>query len=484
MSVIGLDVGTSRIKAVRFGHDWDVADSESAPSPVLRSAGGRCEQDMLEVWRHAGQVLAAVVARSHDSIDLVAITAQGDGCWLVDTHGAPSGPAILWNDNRATAIVGGWQSDGPLDAAFEISGCYGAPGLASAQLRWLQDHAPEQLAHSATLLSCGSWIYAQLTGRLVLESTDAANPFFDARSRRYDPALLALFGLDHAQHLLPEVVSGSDRIAGLTRSAAARIGLPAGTPIAIAPYDVPASAIGTGTTRPGTAFGILGTTLCLGVVADDPALSRPANGLTLPGTDTDRWLIAYATLIGTEVLDWTARLLALESAQAVVDLAATSTSDHLPLVLPYLSPAGERSPFLDHAVRGSIHELDITHTPADLAQAAFNGLTLVVLDCLRAAGAPPHSLALCGGGAGSRTWCQDISDATAIPVTLADVSEVGARGAALSGATDLGWFPDLDAAAHAVVHPGRTLEPQPGRTAHYEDLYTHFLATRNNELRS
>lgn len=477
MSVIGLDVGTSRIKAVRFDDTWTAVDSEAEPATVLHGPRGRSEQDMGEVRSAAFRVLRAVAGRSPDAVDVLAVTAQGDGTWLVDAEGEPVGPALLWNDSRSRDQVAGWHRDGTLEQAFRISGCYGAPGLANAQLRWLAEHDAERLAAADTVLSCGSWIHLALTGRRVLEESDAANPFADARIRRYDDGLLELFGLTEHRRLLPPMVGDGDRIAGLTPAAAERLGLPAGTPVAACPYDILTAAIGTGAVEVGQAYAVLGTTLCIGTASADPRLDRAPNGMSLPGARAGQWLIAYATLVGTEVLDWAARMLGVASAAEVVALSGTSFRPDPPLVLPYLSPGGERSPFLDPDIRGSIHGLEISHTPADLARGVLDGLTLAVVDCLAAAGGA-ESIALCGGGARSRLWCQAISDAAGRPVTLPDTDEVGARGAAMTGAVAAGLVGTLGEAVRLAVPPGEELVPDPAATARYAEAYERLLAVR------
>lgn len=474
MSVIGLDVGTSRVKAVRFDASWQAADSEAEATAVIRTDDGRCEQDMDEVWAGVVRVLTAITQRSADPIDLVAVTAQGDGCWLVDAHAQPVGNALLWNDNRAAGIVEGWRTDGTLDGAFRISGCLGAPGLANAQLRWLLEHEPDRVDRAARLLSCGSWVFAKLTGRLVLEQSDAANPFLNATSGRYDESLLDAFGITGLRRLLPPAVAGADRVAPLTASS---LGLPTGTPIALAPYDVAATAVGSGAVEAGSAFAILGTTLCIGVVSDDPMLSRAPNGMTLPGAEPNTWLLACATMMGTEVLDWAARLLGLADAEAVTALAAESRRTDLPLVLPYLSPAGERSPFLDPGMRGGVLGLDINHTRADVARAIVDGLTLAVLDCLHGTG-KPQSLALSGGGSQSALWCQSICDAANVPVIRPDTAEVGARGAALVGATDAGMFASIGDAVARAVRAGHVHQPDPVRAARYAESYARYVDAR------
>lgn len=477
MSVIGLDLGTSRVKAVRFDSTWRAVDTEAETTIVQRSPAGECEQDMAAVWAAAARVIHAVAARSPDGVDLLALTAQGDGCWLVDAHGEPLRPAILWNDNRGSAIIDQWDRDGRLEQAFRINGCWGAPGLAHAQLRWLDHHQPHTLAGASRLLSCGSWIYQQLTGRQVLEVSDAANPFLAARTRTYDPTLLDLFELVQYRRLLPELVSGPDRVAPLLGHRAHDLGLPVGTPVALAPYDVVATALGTGTLHAGEAFAVLGTTLCVGMMAADPALNRTPNGMTLPGPTTDSWLLAYATLNGTEVLDWTAATLGLADVTELLSLAATAQPGGQPLMLPYLSPAGERSPFRDSTAQGSLHGLTSRHSRADIARAALDALTLAVRACLEAAGRP-QGLALAGGGARSELWSQAISDATGLPVTGPDTPEVGARGAVLTAAVDADMINSLDDAAAVAIRPGRTYTPNRDETERFSMLYHNFQAVR------
>ena len=478
MSAIGLDLGTSRVKAVRFDATWHAVDQEAEATLVERPRPGWSEQRMPEVWAAAARVLQAVAQRSPDAIELIAITGQGDGCWLIDAPGEPIGPALLWNDGRATEVLAQWERDGTLATAFRINGCYGSSGLANAQLRWLAEHEPGALRRATHLLSCSSWIYLQLTGRRVLDTSEAANPFLDAETGRYDPTLLGLYGLADYGGLLPEIVTGADRIAPLRADTAASLGLVAGTPVALTPYDVVTSTIGTGITRPGQGVAILGTTVCPAVVRDTPSLDRAPNGITLPAGAPRRWLVAFPTMVGTEVLDWATSLLGLRHIDDLMALASTAetlASDR-PLLLPYLSPAGERSPFLHPGIRGSLHGLTTAHTRADIARSTVDGLSLAVRDCVAVAGGAT-TIALAGGGARSELWASTIADATGSTVACPDTAEVGARGAVLVGATDLGQFTDIDQAV-AVVSPGHTHAPDLSLAAVYDELFARYRDTR------
>jgi erythritol kinase (D-erythritol 1-phosphate-forming) len=475
VSTIGLDLGTSRVKAVRFSDDWRIEDSHGEPTTVSRPHPGWSEQHMESVWQAASRALAAVAAAD---VSLVAVTAQGDGCWLVDAAGEPVRPAILWNDNRAASQVDEWEADGTLDRAFRYTGCDGAPGLANAQLRWLAEHEPAALDRASALLSCSSWVFSRLTGERVQHVSDLHNPFLDACTGRPDDELLACFGLPWARELLPPAVTGSGAVHPLRGPLAEQLGLPAATSVVLAPYDVVCSAIGVGAVRPGDTAAILGTTLCVTAAATGPRLDRPRGGMSLPVGAGQCWQIAYATLAGTQVLDWMTVLLGLPDAAALFGLAGQAGGTELPLLLPYLSPAGERAPFRDSAARGALIGLTHDHGPAELARATVDGLTVTVLDCLRAAAVAPTRLALSGGGAHSDSWCQILSDATGLTVTAPDIPEPGARGAALAGAVSQGRYADLEQACAAAVRPGRSYQPRVEQRPHFEHLYRRLLAAR------
>lgn len=477
MSSVGLDVGTSRVKAVRFDDRLVPVDVADEATQVLVGPGGRREQDLEQVWSAARRVLGAVVARADDDpVSLVALTAQGDGTWLVDADGRPCGTALLWNDSRAAGVVEAWAADGVLAEAFAISGSWGAPGLASGQLRWLREHEPERLRRARWLLSCGSWVHHRLTGELVLERSEAANPFCRAGDRTYSDELLALFDLGAERRLLPEVVAGSTAVAPLTATAAAQVGLRAGTPVVLAPYDVLTAAAGTGAVAPGDAMAVLGTTLCVGVVSDDPRLGREPAGMTLPVGPPEASLVAYATLTGTEALDWVARLLGVRDAAAAVELAAEA-GDDVPLFAPYLSPAGERAPFLDPGAAAGLHDLRGEHGPAEVARAALEGLTLAVADCVEAAGGAAR-LALCGGGARSDLWCRLIAEATGTAVTRGDVTEVGALGAVLHGLVALGHHDDLLSARAGLAHREQSFVADPAGSERWAERLARLRSVR------
>lgn len=480
MGVVGIDAGTSVVKAVLFDDDWTVVRTAERAVTVDRPHPGWAEQDPLAVIDAVCAVVQDATSGPGPDVDVLAVTAQGDGCWLVDSDGAPVRPAMLWNDARAAEVVQRWDDDGLLLKAFRRTGSYGFAGLAHAQLAWLAEHEPDAATRAETLLSCGSVVHAALTGRRVLDVSEASNPFLAADGSGYDDELLADLGLGWARRLLPDVVSGADRLGELAAGPAERLGLRTGIPAVIAPYDVVAVALGMGAMTPTSAMTVLGTTLAVGVASPDAATDRAPSGSALDLGAGEEWMLLYATLAGTEVLEWARRLLGLPDAAAVVRLAAgAQASASTPLVLPYLSPAGERTPFRDPLARGAILGLELTHTPADLARGVLEGLTLAVADCIEASGAHPQRLVLSGGGSRSDAWCQLVADTCAVSVERGAGDQVGALGAAMVGAVTAGRYPDVAVATTDAVLPGRVFTPDETQVRRLASAGERFHAARS-----
>ncbi|MEU9836193.1 FGGY-family carbohydrate kinase [Streptosporangium sp. NPDC048047] len=484
MAAICVDAGTTVVKAVGYddaGAEIAIARQETG---VSRPAPGHAEQDMNTVWAAVAHTVRAVAGRltgaSAGAVDFVAVTAQGDGAWLVGPDGEPTGPAILWNDGRAAATVDAWNRSGAAERAFRVNGSAAASGLPHAILTWLREHDPERLERSAALLTCGGWIFSRLTGEVAADESDASAPFMDLRARAYSPELLASFGLEWAARLLPEPRGDAHRVAPLTASAAASLGLPAGTPVVMAPYDIVSTAVGAGAVGEGRACSILGTTLCTETIVAEPDLDGPAVGITIaaPGG----YLRAFPTFAGVEVINWVCRLLGLPGPAALGELAAASPPGAGGLAfLPYLSPAGERAPFCDPLARGSFLGMSFDHDREHIARAVFEGLTFVVRDCLDAFGPGVRELRVCGGGSASDLWLRMIADVTGLPVLRPADAEVGARGAFLVGLTATGAAADLEEAAGRHVRLRDAVRPRPGS---YETLYRDFLALRDTAARS
>ncbi|ACZ43370.1 carbohydrate kinase FGGY [Thermobaculum terrenum ATCC BAA-798] len=469
--LIGVDAGTSVVKAVAFSEQGEVLGIEAESNRVLSPAPGLFEQDQAELISKVGQVVSRLTSRLPHRVEVIGITAQGDGLWLLDRNGDPLGHAILWLDSRAIPVVERWLEEGVVEAVARRHGNVLFPGASASILAYLDRHEPERLAAAGAALYCKDVLVHALTGAVATDPSDASLPFLDVRSRRYDEDIVRLCGLSAWRHLLPPVDPLPGPLRALNRKGAALLGLPQGTPVHAGPFDLPACALGLGLRRDvGEALVILGTTLACEVVVDSPPSPTCLGGMTLCFVDPDRWLRAMPAMVGTACLDWLTRLLGLRPQDLDSHLDASPIGARGVMVLPHLSPGGERAPVLDMRARGVLAGLHLHVERADLVRALCEGIACTARHCLESAGWSGGPIYLCGGGARSQRLCQLLADVLGHPVLVPRVQEAGARGAAIAAGIALGgisfdeWRVSID-----------VVEPNEDCRQHYLQLYEQHL---------
>ena len=480
MVAISVDAGTSLVKSVAFADDGTELFVARRAVPIARPQPGWSEQDMHAVWQAVEETIREVVEHVGHDVRFLSLTGQGDGCWLIDNDGETVGPAILWNDSRATAFVEQWYQDGTLEQAFRLNGNVVFPGAQSAILRWLYEHDPQRIKRARMAFYCKDWLALKLTGVAGTDESDASFPFFAIRARAYAPELLHLYGVEWAERLLAPVLPGTKPVGVLSSTAAQSLGLRPGLPVVVAPYDIAATSLGLGAVKPGQALSILGTTLCTEVVTDTIDTSGPPAGLYVCAGLPDRWIRGFASMCGTEAVNWLCQFLGDVEPTALSAMAATIEPGADGVVfLPYLSPAGERAPFLNAHARASLSGFSLEQTREHVARAVLEGLSFVIRECLDASAVQPTELHVCGGGAASDLWCQMIADITRIPVLVSNSAEVGAQGAMFVGLVATGAEQSIESVVLKYAHTRTSYLPNAALTERYEELYRHFLVVRD-----
>jgi erythritol kinase len=470
---LGIDLGTSVVKAALFDDAGEALAVAGHPLELTHDRDGitgAVEQDLEEILDRLGQVVHRVVAEAGVTPELVALTGQGDGCWLTDAEFRLVRPALSWLDGRAAELLGEWTEAGVTERVFRVNGSALFPGAPAPLLTWLDRHEPDALDRATTAGYCKDAAFGRLTGARATDPSDSSMPFGDGTGADYSDEVLELTGLTHRRELLAPIVTPVP-VESLAGTGAELLGLPAGLPVTAGPFDFPACGFGGGLTEIGDALLIVGTTLGCLVHVDhletggEPAGFHVATGV--PG----RWLRAMPAMVGTASLDWLLRLLGV-GVEAVDEALASSPPGARGVeVLPYLATAGERAPFVDPRACGQFTGVRMTTDRHDLVRAMCEGLAYAARHCFEVAGRSGRLVA-CGGGTGSRAWMRVFADVLGVPLELARTPEVGARGAVLVAAGALGQ--KLDAAAWTA--PDSVVEPDPDRHERYSDGYRRYLA--------
>lgn len=468
---LGIDVGTSIAKLALFSENGDVVSAASRSIRLHHPIASQVEQDPNAVIEAIAQTVTEVRADAGvdlSALEVVAVTGQGDGCWLLDADGYPVRPAISWLDARGAEVLADWDRAGITDAIYRINGSGLFPGAQAPLLHWLQEYEPASLDAATTAAYCKDMVFQRLTGVRATDASDSSVPFGNGHGG-YSERALSLCGLEHRADLLAPIVSPLPT-GVISRAGARDVGLRVGAEVWNGPYDIPACAAGAGVRAFGDGLITIGTTLVCQVLTDHLDTSGEIAGLTVATATAGQWIRAMPAMVGTASLDWLLATIGMRHDEIEPVLMATVPGAGGVSVLPYFAPSGERAPFVDSAAAGQFDGVRLTTTRADLVRALCEGLAYAARQCLQAAGLTGRVVA-CGGGSRSPEWLRIFASVLGQPMELARSAEVGARGAVTSALRATGHDVDPD----AWTSPVRVIDPDPAAARYYEEGYQRYL---------
>lgn len=437
---LGLDLGTSELKALLLDEHHAVVGTASAPLSVQRPHPGWCEQHPADWWQALEQVMDHLHHHHPQALARlqgVGLSGQMHGAVLLDARQTVLRPAILWNDGRSTMQCE--QLTAAVPGLHRITGNLAMPGFTAPKLLWVQTHEPAVFAQVNRVLLPKDWLRLQLTGEAASDMSDASGTLWlDTAHRDWSDEVLAACGLDRSH--MPRLLEGSEVSGWLKPQWCQRWGLPARVPVAGGAGDNAASAVGTGMVAAGQGFVSLGTSGVIFLVGSGyrsaPELAVHSFAHALPG----RWHQMAVMLSAASAFGWVTRLTGFASEAELANqlaLMPLQRRDRAPLFLPYLQ--GERTPHNNAKARGVFFGLDSGHEAPDLAYAVIEGVTLGLMDgwcAMGQRGQSGRALTLVGGGARNDTWAHMIASGLNAPIERPR----GAHAAAAIGAARLGWL--------------------------------------------
>jgi xylulokinase len=472
---LGIDLGTSSVKALLIDADQAIIDSASAEVELSRPRQGWSEQDPAD-WIAATETALSALRRDH-AAEMAAVRGIGlsghmHGATLLGADDAVLRPCIMWNDVRSHAEAAQLDAD---PRFRKITGNIVFPGFTAPKLAWVKNNEPEVFAKVRKVLLPKDYLRLWLTGEYISEMSDSAGTsWLDTGARAWSPELLA--ATDLSEDHMPSLVEGSQPGGQLRAEVASRFGMTAGITVAGGAGDNAAAAIGMGTIHDGQAFASLGTS---GVLF-------AANNAYLPNAESavhafchalpDTWHQMGVILAATDSLNWYEKITGVDAADLTKALGETLAGPSGVFFLPYLG--GERTPHNDASIRGVFAGIGHESDRDVLTRSIMEGVCFAFRDCLEAlkeAGTTLERATAVGGGSKSAYWLKLMATVLGIPV---EVPAEGDFGAAF-GAARLGLMaaegadpaaicapPDIE----AVHEPDRNLEPAFG------DAYRRYRA--------
>jgi xylulokinase len=446
---VGIDIGTTSVKAIAADGDGNVIASARVPHPLVINAPEELEHDIEAAWRDGVRNAYADVSKN---VDVLAanVAAMVPSLGALTAEGRAAGPGLLYGDHRG-------RRDGDTDGANPVE-----RGELLGFLAWLRANCPEAERSWPAQAAANH----ALSGRAALDTTTAftAYPLFDGA--KWDDAMVAEVGVTPEQ--LPEIVVGVEP--------AGRVGggddgplLGGGT------IDAMGEQVVAGADNDGDVLVICGTTLITwAVMKGEEWLEQP--GLwTIPHTAPGRLIIGGPSNAGGLFLNWARRLAGVSDGE----VAPLVDPSNVPVWLPYVR--GERTPLHRHDLRASLHGLNLTHTPAHVVRAAYEAAGFVVRHHLDLAGdlIAPKRLIATGGGARVEPWVQALADCTGLPVDVVAVPEGGALGAAFIARCVAGLEATMGDGSR-WARTGRRVEPDAKWQAAADQRYAEFRELSRN----
>jgi xylulokinase len=486
MSLLGIDIGTSGCKTALFTAEGRLLAWAYAEYDVRRPEPGQAELDSVAVWEKVKRAIRQVAATAAEPIQAISFSSFGEGMVPVSQDRRILGPSIIPTlDGRGAEYLPELAARLDAERLYDLNGNALANIYSLTKLKWLQEHQPELYGHTDQFLLWGGFIPFMLGAEPKVDYSLANRTLlFDLTREDWSDELLGWAGLDRSK--LPDTVPSGTVIGEVSKGIAADLGLPPGIPLVAGAHDQCANAVGCGVISEGTAVFGMGTFFCI-----TPAFSqrRAAADMLALGLNTEHHaapglFVSFIYNQGGILAKWFRDTFAAaereQARQTGADIYGQLIAE-MPdrpssvMVLPHFIPTGPPHFIADS--RGVIAGLTAETGRGDILKGVIEGATYYlkeIIEALPSVGIPIDEYRPTGGGAKSDAWVQLCADIMAKPFVRPQVEEAGALGAAIMAGVGGGVFPSFEAGVAAMVHTGRTFEPDARQIGRYAQRFEHY----------
>ena len=492
--VLGMDCGTTNIKAVILSNDGEIIAEASRPSKPIYPGHGMHEQDANEWWKDAADIFKDLIIQAGPErakkLAGICVSSHTVSMLPVDKDGNALRNALIYQDERSNAERHEITRTVGTDRFIRIVGGQPAVAFLPNKILWFKRNEPQLFAKTRFIMQASSFVNYKLTGVFSSDMDQATRTqCLDINTMKWSEVIGDAIGVDLNQ-ILPPLYNIDDIIGTVTKEAEAVTGIPEGTPVLAGCSDAIAAMQATGMCRLGDAGESSGTSSLVFVGSleqsepDVPVVTRPCpiDGIPwvfdAPITTTGatlKWYIekmageerAYCAANGLNIFNYLNEL-ALESEPGSGSL----------IFFPYLM--GERAPLWNDHARGMFIGLSMTTTRSDLIRSVFEGSAFAlrhVIETVRESGGKADVLRVCGGGARSRSWNLIKASVLDMPVYVLDESSGDVPvGDCLIAGHKVGLFPDLEEASRKTIKVKEIIQPDPEWVKVYDKLYPLYVS--------
>jgi xylulokinase len=480
-ALLGIDLGTSSVKAVAVSTTGEILGLGSVEYPILTPEPGWAEQDPEQWWSATTRaVREAIDAAGQPDILAIGFSGQMHGPVLLDTARKPLGHAIIWADQRGASVLSEIEERVERRVLATVCGTAPAAGFLISTLFWLRRFDRARFDQLGTVLLPKDYLRFRLCGDLATDPSDAAaTGLFDVANLVWADAVIEK--LEMPIEIFPEIRDSVEVAGKLTVKAGQALGLRSGIPVAMGSADQPAQAVGNGLFEPGRGSVTIGTGGQIFLPMAAPLVDPKARLHTFCHADRRRWYLLGAMLAAGMALRWLRQTLSGGTVSySEMDRWAEKIEPGCEglFFVPYL--VGERSPIMDPKARGSFVGLTLRHQASHLVRALLEGVAFSlrqIVEAMEETGATVDDWIVSGNGLASPLWRQILADVLGRPLLRGsdeNSAERAAVGAAIQGGIAAGLLKGFEEAKKFAPVFAQVTEPNQERAERYEDAFARY----------
>ncbi len=472
---IGIDLGTSSVKAILVNESGEVIKSSTKTYPLLNPKPLWFEQNPNDWFNKTKEAIQEIVVGYKKNVKSISFSGQMHGLVLLDEDDNVIRPAILWNDQRPLNEVDYLNNEIGKEKLLEETGNIALTGFTLPKILWVKNNEKQNFNKISKVMLPKDYLVYKLTNHFVSDVSDLSGTMLlNVKNRNYSSFMVNLSGLKLEQ--LPKILESSNVVSVLNEKIANDLGINKNTKIIVGGGDQAVGAIGTGIIKDGYINISLGTSGVVFVATDEYRVDNKSY-LHSFAHSNGKYHLMGVTLSAAGSFEWYKKNLFnyLSFDQLIDDLKESSINDTL-YFLPYLS--GERSPINNPHAKGVFLGFTISHKREHFTRALIEGITYSLkhnYDTILNLGVIPKKVRLTGGGAKNELWCQLVADVFNLEVETIKAKEGPAYGAAILAMVGVGKYKDLEEATKKLSKTNKTFKPNLNNHYIYSKKFKDYL---------
>lgn len=481
--ILGVDAGTSRMRALVFSLDGEVVGRGEAVAPARSNQPGWAEQTADGLWTACRTAITTAIADPDIAARVrgLSVASCGEAFVPLDEHGEPTHSVIAWFDDRTVPVADDVARRFGADELFAVTGLTTDPTFSVMKLLWMRDHAAAALERSRVVLPVAHYLTWRLSGEVAADLTLASRTLaLDIHRRSWATGLVSDLGLDPA--MLPPLAPLGTLLGSLHREVAHDLGLPADCSVAVGGHDHVIGALAVNGLAAGSTIDSLGTaeaiTVGLERTISDPAVGRLGfnQGIGAIGSEGFQYVLGSFLASGAST-EWARQLFGPDTAHGELIAAATSVPPGANGVAFVPDLRGKLIPTQDPAARGAWLGLTAETDRSSMYRAVLEGVAMEakqLLDSLGSVAPLPDvaSIRAVGGNTRNRLLLEIKASVHEMPIEYSLMPEATSFGAALLGGMAAGLFTNFAAASARGVGDTAIVQPNPD----WFDVYRHRMS--------